>query len=72
MKWLHILRSEPDAVTQRLVVELSNGDECESVALFDDAIDYDELVLKIFDADRMISWWPAPTRDPDVDKPVRR
>jgi hypothetical protein len=59
MKVLHILRSEPDAVTRRLIDGLSNGEKGNEVALHRGRVDYARLVDDIFAADKVICWWAA-------------
>ena len=54
MKFLHILRSEPDALTKRLIAQLPNGTV---IALYQGAVDYDRLVAEIFQNDRVVCWW---------------
>ena len=57
MKMLHILRSEPDDETVRLIEALSEGNRNRTLDIFNDVVDYDRLVQEIFAADRVISWW---------------
>ncbi len=54
MKFLHILRSEPDAITTQLIAQLPGGTV---IALYKGAVDYDRLVAEIFAADRVVCWW---------------
>jgi len=57
MTVLHILRTKPDEETLDLISKLSEDNNCRTVTLFEDAVDYDELVKMIFASDRLISWW---------------
>ena len=57
MKILHLLKSAPDADTMTLVRLLSEGRESEEALLYTGAVDYDELVKKIFDSDQVTCWW---------------
>lgn len=57
MKILHILRSKPDKNCKQLIEKMSNHEESEEFHLFNDEIDYDLLLRKIFDFDKVISWW---------------
>ena len=57
MKVLHVLASEPDAITTTLLETVSEGNQVTCFELFRDEVDYDELVDLVFDHDRVISWW---------------
>lgn len=57
MKILHVLRSEPDDMVRLFIKETSAGEESEEVVLYQGVVDYDQLVKKIFESDRVISWW---------------
>ncbi len=58
MKVLHLLKTEPDETTRRLVSMLENLNACEStVVRLDDWADYEELIDIIFEHDTVISWW---------------
>lgn len=56
MSVLHIFRNKPDERTRVLVATLSEG-RSRTFDLFDETVDYDELVKLVFDADRVICWW---------------
>ena len=53
MKILHILRSEPDKMTQQSFEDAQNSE----VPLYKENVDYDALVADIFSSDKVISWW---------------
>lgn len=57
VKLLHIMRSEPDEVTKRLVKGVSQGETTEEVALHRGTVDYAKLVQSIFANDKVICWW---------------
>ena len=59
MKFLHILKSEPDNVTETLMGILSDGKEPTVFPLYGDELDYGKLIDLIFehDHDKVISWW---------------
>ena len=57
MKLLHILKSEPDENTRRLIESLSEGQNPELFPLYEGDVDYDKLLDLIFERDRLISWW---------------
>ncbi len=56
-KMLHILKTEPDQVQKNLMCTLSLGYEILQVPLYEDDVDYDELVDLIFDYDQVVTWW---------------
>lgn len=57
MKILHILKSEPDGNTKKLIEILSAGQDSELFPLYKGEVDYDKLLDLIFERDRVISWW---------------
>jgi len=57
MKILNVYRSEPDENTKKLVEIVNRDRETDSFDLNVDNPDYDQLVDKIMDADKTISWW---------------
>jgi hypothetical protein len=57
MKMLHIIRSKPNEETLTLIAKLSKGNSYRTINLFENDIDYDELVKLVFISDRVISWW---------------
>ncbi len=57
MKILHILRSDPDDMIRLFIKEISALEESKEVALYQGAVNYDQLVKEIFESDRVISWW---------------
>ena len=59
MKYLHILRSEPDSVSRLLIQGLSSDGAGKQVRLYEGTVDYAGLVDDIFASDRVISWWAA-------------
>ena len=56
MTTLHIFRTEPDEQVRELVREIT-PDETTQIALYEEIIDYDQLVSAIFSYDRIVSWW---------------
>ena len=56
MSVLHIYRSEPDEITKKLAEALSDEDTVE-FKLYEGNVDYEELVKKIFECDKVICWW---------------
>ncbi len=56
MKVLHIYRSEPSETTKKLVDALSEGNEVTEIKLYEGNVDYDDLVKKIFECDKVICW----------------
>ncbi len=57
MKVLHILRSDPDQMVSGFIAELSRDSESERFPLYEDEVDYSQLVTKIFAGDQVICWW---------------
>ena len=57
MKLLHILKSEPDAVTESLMQAAGEGHDVQVFKMYGDKVDYRELVRLIMEHDRNISWW---------------
>ncbi len=57
MKFLHILRSEPDAITTQLIAQLPRGAAPVEVPLYQGRVDYARLVAQIFESERVICWW---------------
>ena len=57
MNILHIFKSEPDKITKTLTDIVSEGNDSEVFHLFDEGADYEMLIDKIFDNDKVISWW---------------
>lgn len=56
MKVLQILKSEPDEDVQRFM-EAFVDDEVKIVHLFEDEVDWAELVDDIFTYDKIVCWW---------------
>jgi len=57
MKLLHILKSEPDDNTRRLMAIVSEGNEASQFPLYEEQADYEKLIEAIFENDKAISWW---------------
>ena len=57
MKVLHLIQSKPDEETVKVITALSEGNRRRQINLFNETIDYEELVKMVFSADRVISWW---------------
>ena len=57
MKILHILRSEPDETVEKLTAALSMDESAAVVMLYEAPVDWEALVDKIFENDRVICWW---------------
>jgi hypothetical protein len=57
MKILHILRSEPDEMTRNLILQSFEAAQNIEIALYQENVNYDELVADIFSSDKVISWW---------------
>lgn len=57
MKMLQVYRSEPNADVQTLVAILNRDREADEFRLYEPNPNYDELVQKIFTADKTVCWW---------------
>jgi len=57
VNFLHILRSEPEALVRRFIDALSKGKTSREVPLNAGPVDYDQLVKDIFEAEKVICWW---------------
>ncbi len=56
-KMLHILKSEPDQMQRSLICIVSLGHEVLQTPLYEEDVDYDELVDLIFEYDDVVTWW---------------
>jgi len=57
MKILQIYRTEPNDDVKTLVEILNRDRDADEFKLYGDNPNYDELVAKIFDADKNVCWW---------------
>ena len=57
MKTLHILKSEPDDSTKTLIDSMSQAEESTLFRLYDEVVDYEELIELIFEYDKTVTWW---------------
>ena len=57
MKILNVYRSEPDDAVKKLVEVVSEGNETDTFDLAEDSPNYDELIDKLYEADKAICWW---------------
>ena len=57
MQLLHILRSKPEDLVRRIVQETPRGKDAREVKLYEERVDYDQLVKDIFEAEKVICWW---------------
>jgi hypothetical protein len=53
---LHIFRSKPDEQVRELIRAVSSG-ETREIALYEELVDYDQLLDDIFSHDQVICWW---------------
>jgi len=56
MRTLHILRSEPDEQVRELIRAVTSG-QIRQIALYEEGVDYDQLVAELFSHERIICWW---------------
>jgi uncharacterized membrane protein YvbJ len=57
MKILYILRSQPDVTVEKFMQTVTNGDQADVAALYQENMDWSKLVDDIFEHDKVISWW---------------
>ena len=57
MKLLHVLKSEPDEITKKMMKSLSNKNETEEFKLFGENVDYDQFIHLVFEHDKVVCWW---------------
>jgi uncharacterized membrane protein YvbJ len=57
MKILYILRSQPDVTVEKFMQAVTNGDQADVAALYQQNMDWSRLVDDIFEHDKVISWW---------------
>jgi hypothetical protein len=57
MKVLHVLKSEPDEILQKLMEPVSEGNEVQQFELYKGDVDYDKLIELAFGHDKVICWW---------------
>jgi hypothetical protein len=56
MDVLHICRTEPDETVTELIHEVS-GPDAETLDLYREDVDWNQVVDAIFNAHKVISWW---------------
>jgi len=56
METLHIIKSEPDSVTNDFIRMIS-GDEAQCIHVNSEATDWHDVVQKILDHEKIICWW---------------
>lgn len=56
MKILHVLKTEPDETVDELLAVFAD-DDVTTVPLYEEGVDWPDLVDKIFAADKVICWW---------------
>lgn len=57
MTILHILKSEPDETVEQFTVVMGMEETTAVVMLYDEPVDWETLVDKIFESDKVICWW---------------
>ena len=56
METLHILKSNPDFVTNELIHMIS-GDDAQCIQIDKENTDWHDVVQKILDHEKIICWW---------------
>jgi hypothetical protein len=57
MDILHILRSKPDAATEKIITALTSDGGADVIRLYRGEIDWESVVEAIFGHNRVICWW---------------
>ncbi len=57
VKILHILKSEPDDTVAEMTAAMNVDDTVSVIMLYDETVDWDALVEKVFENDKVICWW---------------
>jgi hypothetical protein len=57
MKILHVFKSEPDAVIEKLIEPLPKGKKALQFEMYQGDVNYDKLVKLVFESDKVICWW---------------
>ena len=57
MTVLHILRTEPDDIVEKLIEELSGQEDTSITLLYQEDVDWSRLVDDIFSHQKVICWW---------------
>lgn len=57
MKVLHIFKSRPDGMVSDIVKQTCQQDDCGFIETFQENVDWDDVVDKLFAADKVICWW---------------
>ena len=57
MKTVHLFRSEPGEMVDNFIEEISKKSESEKILLYKEPVDYELCIEKIFESERVVSWW---------------
>lgn len=57
MKLLHVIKTKPDEVTEKLIALTSENEESTLYRLYEKDADYGALIDLVFSHDKVISWW---------------
>jgi hypothetical protein len=57
MDILHLLRSEPDVATEKLISDLSADGRVSIIKLFHGDIDWEGVIEAIYSHTRVVCWW---------------
>ncbi len=57
MDTLHILRSIPDAQTEKMMICLSDGLHTNTIKLYEADTDWEDVVDAIFAHSKVVCWW---------------
>ena len=57
MKILHILKTEPDETVEKLTTRMSMETTTTVIMLYEEPVDWEALVDKVFENDKVVCWW---------------
>jgi hypothetical protein len=56
MKILHIIKTQPDASTKKIIETLKSGNDVKTIELYKSGVSYDKLVADVFAYDKVFCW----------------
>ncbi|GAB6886924.1 hypothetical protein JCM13304A_04220 [Desulfothermus okinawensis JCM 13304] len=56
MKVLHVLKSEPDETTNKLM-DIISGNDKDIFVLYEENVDWDKFIDEVFSHEKVICWW---------------
>ncbi len=56
MKILHIIKTQPDASTKKIIETQKSGNDVKTIELYKGGVSYDKLVADVFANDKVFCW----------------